>query len=82
MHIRASQWYEENGLEIEAFHHAVAADDVDRAARLVEGGGTPHGSPGKQSLPLQFRGAVALVLNWLQSLPKAVLDARPALWVM
>jgi len=71
-HIRASRWYEENGLELEAFHHAVAASDIDRAARLVEGKG----------IPLHFRGAVAPVLHWLESLPKVVLDARPALWVM
>jgi len=37
LHRRASQWYEDNGLEMEAFHHAVAAQDVERAARLVEG---------------------------------------------
>ncbi len=36
LHIRASQWYEGQGLDIEAFHHAVAANDVRRAARLVE----------------------------------------------
>ena len=72
LHRRASQWYEDNGQEIEAFHHAVAAGDVERAARLVEGKG----------MPLQFRGAVTPVLHWLESLPKAVLDARPALWVM
>jgi LuxR family maltose regulon positive regulatory protein len=72
LHKRASQWYEENGLEIEAFHHAAAANDVERAARLVEGEG----------MPLQFRGAVAPVLNWLASLPATVLDARPSLWVM
>ena len=72
LHRRASQWYEDQGLEIEAFHHAVAANDVERAARLVEGKGTP----------LQFRGAVIPVLQWLESLPKTVLDARPSLWVM
>jgi LuxR family maltose regulon positive regulatory protein len=33
-------------------------------------------------LPLQFRGAVTPVLNWLASLPTTVLDARPSLWVM
>ncbi|HAG11463.1 MAG TPA: LuxR family transcriptional regulator [Desulfotomaculum sp.] len=71
-HARASQWYEDNGLELEAFKHAVAANDVDRTARLVEGKG----------MPLHFRGALAPVLNWLQSLPKTVLDARPSLWVM
>src|SRR6266581_2827624 len=72
LRIRASVWYEDHGLEIEAFHHAVAAHDVERAARLVEGKG----------MPLQFRGAVAPVLNWLASLPRTVLDARPSLWVM
>src|SRR5262245_40864722 len=71
LHRRASRWYEDQGLEIEAFHHAAAAHDVERAARLVEGKG----------MPLHLRGAVAPVLNWLASLPKTVLDARPWLWV-
>ncbi|HEY6410396.1 MAG TPA: LuxR family transcriptional regulator, partial [Ktedonobacteraceae bacterium] len=55
LHVRASQWYEANGLELEAFQHAVAASDLGRAARLMEGKG----------MPLYFRGAVAPVLNWL-----------------
>src|SRR6266516_4620804 len=71
LHIRASQWYEDNGLEIEAFHHAVAAHDIERAERLIEGEG----------VPLHFRGAGAPVRNWLESLPVAVLNARPSLWV-
>ena len=72
LHIRASQWYEDNGLEIEAFHHAVAAVDVGRAARLVEGEG----------MPLIFRGAAAPGLSWLEALPKTELDSRPSLWVI
>lgn len=72
LHIHASEWHENNGLEIEAFHHAAAANDVERAARLMEGKG----------MPLLFRGAVAPVLNWLDSMPKEELDARPSLWVM
>ena len=71
LHIRASIWYENNGLEIEAFQHAAAAQDVERAARLMEGKG----------MPLHFRGAGVPVLHWLGSLPKTALDARPALWV-
>jgi len=71
LHIRASQWYEDHDLELEAFHHAAAAHDVERAERLMEGEG----------IPLHFRGAVAPVLHWLESLPKAVLDTRPSLWV-
>jgi LuxR family maltose regulon positive regulatory protein len=72
LHNRASVWYEDNGLEIEAFQHAAAAQDVDRAERLIEGKG----------MPLYFRGTVAPVLNWLESLPKTVLDARPSLCVV
>jgi LuxR family transcriptional regulator, maltose regulon positive regulatory protein len=71
LHKRASIWYEENGLEIEAFHHAVAANDIARAERLIEGG----------PMPLQFRGGAVPILNWLASLPAAVLDARPVLWI-
>lgn len=70
LHIRASQWYEDNGLEIEAFQHAAAANDIERAERLIDGKG----------LYLPFRG-VADMLNWLESLPTSVLDARPSLWV-
>ena len=72
LHIRASAWYEKNSLVVEAFQHAAAANDVERAERLIEGDG----------LPLHWRGAAAPVLNWLESLTTTVLDARPSLWVM
>lgn len=71
LHIRASQWYEEHGLDLEAFQHAAAAQDIARAELLIEGKG----------IPLHFRGAGVPVLKWLQSLPTTVLDARPSLWV-
>ena len=70
LHERASQWYEDNGLPVQAFYHAVAADDFDRTARIVQGRG----------IPLHFRGMVTDILNWLESLPRATLDARPSLW--
>ncbi len=69
LHRRASSWYEEHGLELDAFHYAAAANDIERAERLIEGKG----------MPLHFRGAVVPVLNWLKSLPPAVLDSRPSL---
>ena len=70
LHVHASAWYEANGLELEAFQHATFANDFERAERLIEGNG----------MPLHFRGAVAPVLNWLESLPPTVLDAWPSLW--
>ena len=71
LHNRASQWYEDQGHDVEAFHHAAAANNIDRAERLIEGRG----------VPLQYRGAGGSVLRWLESLPASVLDARPSLWV-
>ncbi len=71
LHKRASVWYEDNGLEIEAYQHAAAANDVERAARLVEGEG----------MPLTLRGEATPVLKWLASLPTTVLNARPSLRV-
>ena len=72
LHHRASIWFEDNGLEIEAFDHATKANDVARAERLIAGKGTP----------LYFRGAATPILNWLASLSSATLDARPSLWVI
>jgi LuxR family maltose regulon positive regulatory protein len=70
LHSRASHWYENNGQEIEAFEHAAAASDVERAERLID----------EKGLQMHLRG-VAAILNWLDSLPTTVLDARPSLWV-
>jgi LuxR family maltose regulon positive regulatory protein len=72
LHLRASAWFEDHDLELEAFQHAAAANDVARVERLIEGKG----------MPLYLRGGVAPVLNWLESLPTTVLDRRPLLWVM
>ncbi|MDQ5865780.1 MAG: LuxR C-terminal-related transcriptional regulator [Chloroflexota bacterium] len=70
LHIRASQWFEDHDLDIEAFQHAAAANDIDRAERLIDGKG----------IPLHYRGAVTTIINWLESLPTAVMNARPWLW--
>ncbi len=69
-HIRASQWFEDNHFELEAFQHAAAAKDIERVERLITGDGIPR----------HLRGAVTTVVDWLGTLPKAVLDSRPSLW--
>lgn len=71
LHVCASQWYEDNGLTFEAFRHATAANDVERAERLIE----------SEAIGLHYRSVAMPVLEWLASLPKPVLDTRPRLWV-
>jgi len=70
LHIHASEWHENNELILEAFRHAAAAHDIERAVRLME----------SRKMPLHLRGAATTILSWLESLPKTLLDARPALW--
>jgi LuxR family maltose regulon positive regulatory protein len=70
LHVRASEWFEANDLDLEAFQHAAAANDIDRAVRLIDNKG----------ILLHVRGAVTTVLNWLASLPTAVFQTRPLLW--
>ena len=70
LHIRASQWYEDHDLPMEAFYHAAAANDIERAERLIDGKG----------IPLHLSGGVTPILEWLESLPTEVLNARPSLW--
>lgn len=71
LHRRASQWFQENGFFIEAFQHAVDADDISLAEQLLEGNGTP----------LQYRGVMLPVANWLSSLPEETMNSRPLLWL-
>ena len=72
LHLRASAWYESQGMVRQALHHAVVAGDTLRAVRVVQG----HG------MPLYFLEDAEPVLQWLQGQPPATLDAHPPLWLM
>ena len=68
-HLRASQWYEKNGDEAEAFHHAFAAGDYGRAAGLAESAW--------QGMDDRFQ--TAAWLGWVKKLPEDVTRIRPVL---
>jgi LuxR family maltose regulon positive regulatory protein len=72
LHLRASAWFERQGMVRQALHHAVAAGDVSRAVEVVQG----------QGMPLYFLEDAEPVLQWLQDQPPAYLDAHPPLWLM
>ncbi|HEV7128736.1 MAG TPA: LuxR C-terminal-related transcriptional regulator, partial [Ktedonobacterales bacterium] len=92
LHIRASIWYEAQGLDLEAFQHAAAAHDVERAARMMDRERThpvdlaAHlnsrlSMMDGERIPMHLRGSMTAILDWLASLPKTFLDARPTLLV-
>jgi LuxR family transcriptional regulator, maltose regulon positive regulatory protein len=70
-HLRASEWYEANNDLAEAFNHALAAGDFERAARLAE--------VAWQGMERSFQSAAWL--GWVKKLPNAVICSRPQLCV-
>jgi LuxR family maltose regulon positive regulatory protein len=58
LHHRAAEWYEENGAIGEAFYHALAAGDRERAARVIE----------RDGRPMIMRGEMTTVRNWFEVL--------------
>ena len=71
LYMRASDWCEQQGLEIEATGYALASGEYERAARLVE-----------QSYPgLLARGEMGTLLAWFDRLPEEASRQRPLLHI-
>lgn len=76
LHRRASLWYEEHDLILEAFHHARLAADLERSIRLIE----------QYTYALAFGGPAHATVNWVHSvlaflhtLPDESIQAHPRL---
>src|SRR5215204_1856388 len=69
LHRRAAEWYEQNGWTSEAVRHALAAQEHDRAADLVE----------QVARKMWNRGEVMTLLGWLEALPEETRRRRPQL---
>jgi ATP/maltotriose-dependent transcriptional regulator MalT len=69
VHRRASTWFEQHALLVEAVHHALAAPDVERVSDLIE----QHG------YSLALHGQVHTMLGWFNRLPDALILMRPRL---
>ncbi len=66
-HMRASQWFEQNGFEVEAVNHVLAAKDFEAAAGLIE----QHASM------VMTRGELTTLLQWIEALPADVSRRHP-----
>ncbi len=69
LHRRASAWYETNGDRVEAIGHALAGDDLEQAAQLIELA-APAMRQSRQESTLR---------QWLEALPRELFDDRPVL---
>lgn len=72
LHQRASRWFERNGLQSEAIGHALAAQDYERAAQLVQD---------MAELLIWRRAEHSTLLGWLAALPEQVIRIYPRLYL-
>jgi LuxR family transcriptional regulator, maltose regulon positive regulatory protein len=72
LHQRASAWFATSGLVADAVRHALAAEDFDRAAYLIEEA-LPQIRPTRQD---------GLLLTWVRSLPEPVVRRSPVLCIL
>ncbi|HEX3053141.1 MAG TPA: hypothetical protein VHP83_20955, partial [Aggregatilineaceae bacterium] len=71
LHQRASEWYEQHQFRPEAIYHALASEDFERAANLIE-----------LAVPdMQRSRQEATLLDWLRDLPDDLIRVRPLLSV-
>ncbi|MBA3871214.1 MAG: helix-turn-helix transcriptional regulator [Anaerolineae bacterium] len=71
LHQRASLWYEQNGLPFDAIQHALAAEDFERAAGMIE--------MVWSAMEGSFQSAVWF--GWVKALPDNLVRTRPVLSV-
>ncbi|MBZ0296634.1 MAG: LuxR C-terminal-related transcriptional regulator, partial [Anaerolineae bacterium] len=72
LHQRASHWFERSGFQAEAISHALAAQDNERAAELVQG---------IAELLIWRRAEHNTLLGWLTALPDSVMQIYPRLYL-
>lgn len=66
LHKRASEWFEKNSYTEDAFNHALAADDKERAADLIDAA----------SIPVLVKGELTTLQNWSEKIPPDLLSER------
>ncbi len=71
LHRQAGDWYGKNGLPSDVVRHALAGEDFDRAAAVME----------LEAMAMVSRCEEPTLLEWLKALPDEVIRARPVLSV-
>jgi LuxR family maltose regulon positive regulatory protein len=71
LHLRAADWFEQNGYPEDAIHHALAARDFALAARLIE----------NLAETVWLKAEYSRLIEWVQALPLDLVRSRPWLCV-
>jgi len=71
LHLRASQWYEQNRFTDESIEHALRGEDIERAARLIE----------EHANVVWERGEHTKLWRWMSGLPVEEVLSKPQLCI-
>ena len=71
LHRRASEWYAQQGSVDEAISHALASEDMARAADLIE----------QNAMGMIAHSELSTIAKWLDTLPDKMVRARPWLCI-
>jgi LuxR family maltose regulon positive regulatory protein len=72
LHLRASEWCDQNELYEEALNHTIAAGDYPRVVSLLE----------KYSLHVQKNGDILDLLRWVKKVPTEAINDSPLLFLI
>jgi len=67
LHLKASRWFEQEGIIDEAIYHAVNAKDFERAADLAE----------SVAFSMFMKSQCLMIIDWLEKLPGTLIESRP-----
>jgi LuxR family maltose regulon positive regulatory protein len=71
LHQRAGYWYVQNGLNSEAFNHALEGGSIDEAAKLAD----------SEGIKMLLRGEINLLKSWIDALPRELTANYPYLCI-
>ena len=72
LHIKAGDWFNQQGMQREAIKHSLAAMDYEKAGKLIE----------SIAIDVMEQGEHSTVVRWIKSLPDEVTKERPYLCVL
>jgi len=72
LHLRASEWCDQNELYEEALNHTIAAGDYPRVVSLLE----------KYSMHVQKNGDILDLLRWVKKVPTEAINDSPLLFLI
>jgi len=72
LHIRARDWFSKQGMDREALHHSLLAEDFEEAAELIN----------RLAMEVVQKGEYRTVSDWINSLPDDIQQEHPYLWAL